>query len=282
MLIYQTVATGSKSKAEPIQRSHVHAHQTQHLSHHLERRVGINQQLLEIRLEPRPCLRSRLQRIRIPTVGIVPRASTVTRTITLTTRLDPNKSVEQWVTSVSARASTKASTDNIAPVAPSLLLRRLDTIAARVRDEVGRVAVLGEQRSEGVDVQLLVVVAVALGVGGRGGDGPGVVVCYVGREAADGGRRAGGFVDLREELGGGADVGAPAEPARVAGVEVGGYVWVVEGLDCVLDARFVSGLGLLAFGDVEVGDEVAETVGLCAEVLAFESLSFGERMVAYQ
>lgn len=215
-------------------------------------------------------------------MGIVPRASTVTRTITLTTRLDPNKSVEQWVTSVSARASTKASTDNIAPVAPSLLLRRLDTIAARVRDEVGRVAVLGEQRSEGVDVQLLVVVAVALGVGGRGGDGPGVVVCYVGREAADGGRRAGGFVDLREELGGGADVGAPAEPARVAGVEVGGYVWVVEGLDCVLDARFVSGLGLLAFGDVEVGDEVAETVGLCAEVLAFESLSFGERMVAYQ
>lgn len=87
---------------------------------------------------------------------------------------------------------------------------------------------------------------------------------------------------MREELGGGADVGAPAEPARVAGVQVGGYVWVVEGFDCVLDARFVSGLGLLAFGDVEVGDEVAETVGLCAEVLAFESLSFGERTVAYQ
>lgn len=72
---------------------------------------------------------------------------------------------------------------------------------------------------------------------------------------------------MGEELRGRADVGAPAEPASVAGIEVGGDVGVVEGLDCILNTRGVGGLSLLALGDVQVGDEVSETVGLCGKVL---------------
>ena len=199
-------------------------------------------------------------------MGIVPRARAVGSTIALTTRLNPDKGIEQWVTSVGTRARTKASTDDIAPVTPRLLLRGLNTIAASVGDEVSRVAVLREQGCEGVDVELLVVVAVALGVGRSRGDGPGVVVGDVGGETANGGGGACSFVDLGEQLGCWADVGAPAEPAGVAGVEIGRDVRVVEGLDGVLDAAGVGGLGLLAFGDVKVGDEVAKTVGLCGKM----------------
>ena len=46
----------------------------------------------------------------------------------------------------------------------------------------------------------------------------------------------------------------------MACVGVGGDVGEVERLDCVLDARNVGGLGFLALGDAQVGDEVAETV----------------------
>jgi len=53
----------------------------------------------------------------------------------------------------------------------------------------------------------------------------------------------------------------------VAGVDVGAYVGEVEVLDGVLDAGGVGGLGVLALLDVQVGDEVAETVGLCGKLL---------------
>lgn len=151
----------------------------------LKRRVGINKQLLEIRLEPGPRLGRRLQRIRISTVGIVARAGAVRSAIALTTGLNPDKSIEQWVAGVSTGARTKARADDIAPVAPGLLLGGLHAVAAGVGDEVGWVAVLGEQRGESVDVQLLVVITVALCVGRRRGDGPGVVVGHVGGETAD-------------------------------------------------------------------------------------------------
>ena len=49
----------------------------------------------------------------------------------------------------------------------------------------------------------------------------------------------------------------------MTGVDVGADVGEVEGLDGVFDAVDVGGLGRLALGDVQVGDEVAETVGLC-------------------
>ena len=49
----------------------------------------------------------------------------------------------------------------------------------------------------------------------------------------------------------------------MAGVDVGAHVGEVEVLDGVLDAGDVGGLGVGALLDVQVGDEVAETVGLC-------------------
>lgn len=67
-----------------------------------------------------------------------------------------------------------------------------------------------QQRGNGVDVALLVEVGVAFRVGRRSGQPEPVVVRDVGGEAADGLGRAGGLVDLGEEIGGGTDVGGPA------------------------------------------------------------------------
>lgn len=89
---------------------------------------------------------------------------------------------------------------------------------------------------DGVDVALLVEVGVALCVGRRGRELEAVVVGDVGGETPDGLGRAGGFVDLREEVGGGTDVGGPAEPAAVRAVDVHGYVVQVESLERVGDA----------------------------------------------
>jgi hypothetical protein len=47
----------------------------------------------------------------------------------------------------------------------------------------------------------------------------------------------------------------------VSCIGVGGDVGEVECLDCVFDTLDVGGLGFLASGDVQVGDQVAETVG---------------------
>ena len=54
-----------------------------------------------------------------------------------------------------------------------------------IHDEVSREASGCEERSQGVDVPLLVAVGVTRGVGGAGGDGEGVVVGDVGGETAD-------------------------------------------------------------------------------------------------
>lgn len=129
-----------------------------------------------------------------------------------------------------------------------------------------------EQGGDGVDVQFLVVVLVSLRVR-RGGRGViAVVVGDVGDEAAQGLGLAGVAPDGSEELGCGREIGVPAEPAGVAGVDVGVDVGEVEGFYGVFDAGDVGGLRFLAFGDVEVGNEVAETVRFWEEVL----VSWGE------
>jgi hypothetical protein len=229
-----------------------------HRSSSLER--SVLQQLLEISLEPSSRLRSRSQRISIPTVGIVARSARVASPITLPARLDPNQRINKRVSRVGSRQAAEPSPLDIAPVAPRLLLRRLHAAAALVDDEVRVPAVAREQRRDRVDVQLLVVVLVALRVGRRGRDIVAVVVGDVGHEAAQRLGLAGFGPDLREQFGCWREVGVPAEPAGVAGVDVRGHVGEVEGFDGVFDARDVGGLGFLAFGDVQVGDEVAETV----------------------
>jgi hypothetical protein len=108
---------------------------------------------------------------------IVPRRARITRPIALATRLGPDERVGQAVPRIGRGAGAEAGADDVAPVAPGLLLGRLDAVAGGIDDEVRGEAGCAEQRSERVDVFLFVVVGVALGVGGGGGDGPGVVVC---------------------------------------------------------------------------------------------------------
>lgn len=81
---------------------------------------------------------------------------------------------------------------------------------------------------DGVDVFLLVAIGVLGCVGRAGGGAPRIVVCDV----------------CREERGGGRDVGGPAEPAGVSGVDVHRDAGEFELRDGVLDAFHVGGLGV--------------------------------------
>lgn len=236
--------------------------QSQPCIEHLE--SSVLEQLLEVGLEPGTSLRSRHQRISITAVRIVASGTRVASAITLSARLDPNERIDERIASVGRRQRTESSALDIAPVAPLQLLGRLDAATALVDDEV-RVGPAGlrQKRRDGVDVQLLVVVFVTLGVAGGGRGVVAVIVGDVGDEAAERLGLAGFGVDLGEEFGRRRKVGVPAEPAGVAGVDVGGHVGEVEGLDSVLNAGNVGWLGFLALSDVQVGHEVAETVGLC-------------------
>ena len=144
---------------------------------HLERRVRILQQLLKVRLKPLPSLWGRSKRIRVAAVRIIPRRRRVGGAITLTTRLDPDERILVSVSSVCRRTDTEPCAFDVAPISPSLLRSRLNTVPAGVSDEVGWEAVGCEEWAQGVDVALLVAVAVALGVRWAGGDGPCVLGC---------------------------------------------------------------------------------------------------------
>jgi hypothetical protein len=171
---------------------------------------SVLEQLLKVGLEPSTSLRSRGQRIRVTAVSVVAAGARVASTVALSTRLDPNDSINKSITSVGSRGASETGTLDIAPVTPGLLSSRLNAAAALVDDEVRVPAVGLEQRGDGVDVQLLVEVLVALGV--RRGDGGvvAVVVGDVGGQAAEGGGFAGAGVDFGEHLGGGCKVGFPA------------------------------------------------------------------------
>ena len=194
-------------------------------------------------------------------MSVVTAGAGVAGTVTLSARLDPDDGVDKSITSVGGRGASETGTLDIAPVTPSLLGSRLDAAATLVNNEVGVPAVCLEERGDGVDVQLLVEVLVALGVGRCDGGVVAVVVGDVGGQTAERGGLACASVDLGEHLGGGSQVGFPAQPAGVASISVRGNVGEVESLDGVLDTLNVGGLSFLASGNVQVGDEVAETVG---------------------
>lgn len=188
-------------------------------------------------------------------------------TIRLTTRLDPDESIGESITSVGGRSKSETSTLGVAPIALSLLAGRLLTGSALVDDklDIGP-TLLSEKRSEGVDVSLLIIVGVALSVVGLGGELPAVVVGDVGNETTNARRLASVLVDLGEELSSGADVGRPAEPATMTGVEVHGDVGEVKFLNGVDGELLVSTLCLGALVDIQVGDQVSKGVRLCSWV----------------
>lgn len=74
--------------------------------------------------------------------------------------------------------------------------------------------------------------------------------------------RASSLVNLGQTLGTRLQVVVPAEPATVTGINVHDDVVEVKGLERVRDTLLVAGLGLLACGDLSVGDQVGQGVGL--------------------
>ena len=89
--------------------------------------------------------------------------------------------------------------------------------------------------AEQVVCSLIRVESVHRSVPRRSRCGERVVVGDVGREPADERGRVRGLVHLREERRRGLDVGGPAEPAGVSGVEVEPDVALLQGADGVGD-----------------------------------------------
>jgi hypothetical protein len=148
-----------------------------------------------------------------------------------------------------------------------------------VGEKVCRKTVFDEQRSECIDVSLLVAVGVTLGVRRASCDAPGIVVGDVGDETANCGRRSCSLVKRGKELSSGLDVGSPAEPSSMTGIKVHDDVLHVERLDGVGGECLVGGGGICALGDIEVSDQVGQRVGLCLNVSAAVS---GDGMYTYQ
>jgi len=224
--------------------------------------AGIDEQLLEVSLEPSTSLRGRTERIGHAAVSVVSHGRGVGGTVALATWLDPDVGVEESVGRDGVWADTETGSLGIAPVSPCGLTSWLLSRSGLVDDEVSGEASLGQKRSEVSNVGLFVARWVSLGVRWAGGDGPGVVVGNVGGETTDLGWRSSSLDDFGEISGSWSNVGCPSEPSGVSGIEVHGNVWQVESGNGILDAGFISSLSVCALCNVQVGDHVGQTIWL--------------------
>jgi hypothetical protein len=108
----------------------------------------------------------------------------------------------------------------------------------------------------------LIIVGVALRDRIRTRSAQSVIVGDVGSQAANERRGRGVLVELREEGGRGLEVGRPAKPASMSSVEVHVDTDGVELLDSIRNGLKVGRLGIGAFLNAQVGDQVGERVGL--------------------
>lgn len=233
---------------------------------HLEKgRVRVAKQHLKVLLVPGTGLGRRLEGIGLAAEAVITNSRAVGSTIRLTAGLDPDEGISQLEAGVGRGGTAEAGTVDVAPVTP-LLAETLDTVAASVDDGVVGHAGGLEALAKGVDVSALVLARVVLGVGGggelAGGQVPGVPAGHVGGDATELLGAAGGLVGLGELLGAGLEVGVPAEPAAVAGVDVLDDVGKVERLERVGDTVAVAGGRVAAGLNVGVGDQVGERIGL--------------------
>jgi hypothetical protein len=228
--------------------------------------VGVDEQLLEVGLEPGTGFRSGLEGCGGTAVGVITDSGGIGSTVALTTWLDPDEGIEESVTSVGAWAGTETSSHSVTPITPFVLASWLLARSALVSDEVSIPTVALEERSEGVDVSLFVTNTVDVGellsVRRAGGDGPGVVVSNVGSKTTERSWRTGGLVETSEVWARLRQIVWPSEPTSVASIEIHGNVRHVQGLDRIVDAVFISSLSVGALGDTHVGDHVGNTVGL--------------------
>lgn len=152
--------------------------------------------------------------IRLATEAVVTRGTRVACAVRLAAGLAPDERIGQRVARARCRPDTKASTLDVAPVAP-LGPQPSDGVAARVDDGIaGHTRGLQEGR-EGVDVYLLVLALVVLGVRGVGelarAQVPRIPPGNVGGEPTELLRAAACLVGLRELFGTRLQVGVPCE-----------------------------------------------------------------------
>ncbi|KAH9872994.1 hypothetical protein J1614_005390 [Plenodomus biglobosus] len=156
---------------------------------YLESWLSILHQHLKVRLVPLAGLGTRLERILHATEAVVALGARIARAIALTTGLDPDKAVDKAAARVGGGPDAKASTVDIAPVAP-FAAQTGDGVAARVDNGLAGHAFVPELGREELDVELLVLRLVVLGVAGGGELAgclvPGVPAGDVGGDAADG------------------------------------------------------------------------------------------------
>lgn len=234
------------------------------MTHHLERGVSVLEEHLEESLVPSTSLRRRLEAVRLSAERVVTGSGLIRSTIGLTTGLDPDKGIDERRSSGGGRADTETGAFDVAPVTP-LLAETLDTVAASIDDSLARHAGALELRGEELDVFLLGLGLVPLGVGRIGELAraiEGVPAGDVGGNTADLLGRSSGLVDAGELLGSGLEVVVPAEPASVSSINVHDDVGEVELLESICNTLAVSGSGILAGLEVNVGDQVGERIGL--------------------
>lgn len=235
------------------------------MANRLEGGAGVLEQHLEVGLVPLTGLGRRLVGVGLAAVRVVAGRALVAGSVGLAAGLAPDEGVDDVGAGAGGRADTEAGAVDVAPVTP-LVAQAGDGVAARVDDGVRREARGLQGRRELGRVDLLVLARVVLGVGRvrelagllvprvPAGDVGGVATHLLGA--------AGRLVDLGQLLGAGLEVGVPAEPAAVAGVDVHDDVGEVKALESVGDTLLVGGLGLLARRQVGVGDQVGQRVGL--------------------
>jgi phosphoribosylformylglycinamidine (FGAM) synthase-like enzyme len=95
---------------------------------------------------------------------VVAHSSRVAGAVTLTTGFDPNKSINEIITSVGTWPPAEASTDDVAPVSPLKLLSWLASGTALVNNELGIPTIAGQQWSDSVDIFLLIIHGIGSGV----------------------------------------------------------------------------------------------------------------------
>lgn len=71
----------------------------------------------------------------------------------------------------------------------------------------------GEERSNGIDITLLVAVRVTLSIRGAGADAPSIIVGNIGGQSTNSGRGRCVLVNIGEEGSGRSEIGRPAQPA---------------------------------------------------------------------
>lgn len=225
----------------------------------LERGLGILEQHLEVGLVPLTGLGRGLEGIGLAAEGVVARGARVAGAVGLAAGLAPDEGVGELEARGRGRAHAEAGAVDVAPVAP-LLAQARDGVAARVDDGVVREPGRLERRAELLHVRLLVLARVVLGVRRLGelarAQVPRVPARDVGRDASHLLRAARVLVHLGELLRAGLQVGVPAEPAAVAGINVHDDVGEVEALESVGDALLVGALAVLAGLQIGIGDEV--------------------------